>query len=109
MSEVRRSRREFYRVEYPIRLRPTIVLAGRTHRVLDLSETGLRYLLGGAEPPHEGVEVEGEVCFDDGERCTIRGVRLRLEGETCALQLVVGMPLARVIAEQRLLRRTSLR
>ncbi len=70
---------------------------------MDVSERGLRFRLGKAQPPEPGNEVEGIVRFRRGDTVTVRGVVVRVaEGEVSA-RLDEGIPLRVIMDEQRFL------
>lgn len=95
--------REHYRVAYPTALRPKLLVQGHTFDVVDISERGIRFRLGGAEEPAPGFEVQGAVRFRRGETITVRGVVLRVVQGEVAAKLEEGVPLRVIMEEQRFL------
>jgi hypothetical protein len=101
---VARQRRGFYRIEYPPPERPKILIAGRTYRVIDLSEKGVRFLCDELFTPKEGEQVRAKITFRENDSVDVAGVVLRKSLEQCALKLnQVSIPLKKVMAEQRYL------
>jgi hypothetical protein len=98
------NRRTFFRLEYPLGERPSLLLDGVAHPVVDLSERGVRFVL--AEASLEvGAEVFGTIRFRDGSECRVTGKVARVRGDHphCALRLDGGVPLPKILAEQRYL------
>ena len=98
-------RRKYFRVRYPPKFAPEIVIWGRTFRVVDISEMGVRF----TNTPHlsfpEGYVVRGVITFYDKESIQISGSVAWAKDEDVALRLVRGIPFTRVLSEQAFLRR----
>lgn len=96
--------REYYRVAYPVQLRPKLLVQGHTFEVIDVCEHGIRFSLGDAAAPDAGYEVEGTLRFRRGETIPVRGTVLRvIEGEVAARLEAAGVPLRAIMEEQRFL------
>jgi hypothetical protein len=95
--------REHYRVAYPAALRPKLLVHGVSFDVVDISERGIRFRLGSAQPPEPGFELQGVLRFKRGETITIRGAVLRVDQGEVAAGLEEGIPLRVVMEEQRFL------
>ncbi len=99
------SSRDFYRVTYPMRERPVLVLQDDEWPIYDLSETGLRYEVATGDLPEVGEEIYGEVRFQRGDRTLIAGEVMRIEGRRIALRLEPpGVPFRVLLEEQQFLR-----
>ncbi len=99
------SARDFYRVTYPMRERPVLVLQDAEWPIYDLSETGIRYEVATGDLPEVGEEIYGEVRFQRGDRTLIAGEVLRIEGRRIALRLEPpGVPFRILLEEQQFLR-----
>jgi hypothetical protein len=99
-------KRGFFRIDYPPQERPGLILSGRSHEVLDLSEGGVRYRHLGPDAPAVGDRVSAVLAFSETERLPVSGTVLRKSGGDVVLRLVPGVPFAKVISEQqRLLRK----
>lgn len=104
-DDARDNRRGFYRLRYPDAERPALDADGLVAAVAELSEGGMRVVAGDFRVA-VGCRVAGEVRFADGETVWVDGTVLRHDAGEAVLQLEVGVPLPRMVAEQkRLLRR----
>jgi hypothetical protein len=94
-------RREYYRVRFPTKERPTLYFAGDSYEVLDFSERGLCTCT--AIPGMRiGDEVAGEIQFKDGDRFAIEGEVARvLDGQVAFCLNKRQIPYAKILDEQR--------
>jgi len=98
--------RDFYRIQYPQADRPRLALGRFVSEVLNLSETGVRFV------PAEGLElvlgapVAGELRFHDGHKLAVAGRvhSVQAEPRVAALQFTSGVPAAKILQEQQILR-----
>jgi PilZ domain-containing protein len=95
--------REHYRIQYPTAARPSIVIDGQAHEVIDLSERGVRFRAGDTTIT-VGDELSGRLRFRQGEPIDVKGTVLRIVAREIAVRLEVGVPLKVIIEEQRYLR-----
>ncbi len=95
--------REYYRVAYPVALRPKLLVQGHTFDVVDVCEHGIRFALGDASSPEAGFEIEGTLRFRRGETLPLRGTVLRVMDGEVAASLEMGIPLRAIMEEQRFL------
>lgn len=99
------STRDFYRVTYPARERPVLLVTDAEWAIFDLSESGIRYEIPSGELPEVGDEIYGEVRFQRGDRALIAGEVMRIEDRMVALQLEPpGLPFRILLDEQQYLR-----
>ena len=99
------NRRSFYRVFYPDKIRPDLIVGEKKYPVVDFSELGL-CLETGDEPPYEmGDEIRGRVTLRTEDTIEVSGVVQRLFGTKTALLLDYQLPLEIVAKEQRLINR----
>ena len=96
--------REHYRIQYPTAARPQIVIDGRAHEVIDLSERGVRFRVGDDVSINVDDELAGRLRFRRGEPVDVKGIVLRIAGREIAVKLEIGVPLKVIIEEQRYLR-----
>ncbi len=98
------NRRQFFRLQYPVGERPSLVLSGVPHPVVDISERGIRFQVADLAL-QVGAEVFGAVRFHDGSEWRVSGqvVRVMNEPPHCALELEGGIPLPKILEEQRYL------
>ena len=94
------SRREFFRLPYPITTGATLIVGDANYKVAEISERGLRIVSGVGEIPLES-EVEGTLTLTMGVRCMVSGKVVRIEDNAFVLQLVRGPTTYDVIREQR--------
>lgn len=96
MSE---QRREYFRVEFPVGYRPRLIIMNQSYDVLDVSESGIRFLAGEDAGFIVGTHINGIVRFSDGEELECRGTVIRTEPGAVAVRHEVSIPLARIRAE----------
>jgi hypothetical protein len=98
-------RRSSYRVIYPDRERPNVLIAGARHPVLDCSEAGLRYAHAAGQPPELGSAVEGSIHFRAGAVVQVVGAVVRVHDGEVGLALgAKRIPFAVILREQQYLR-----
>ncbi len=94
------SRREFFRLPYPVSTGAILVIDGTNYTVAEVSEGGLRLsATGNAFPVAQ--RVQGTLTLTAGVRCTITGTVLRVEDRYVILKLSRGPTGYDVIREQR--------
>jgi hypothetical protein len=71
------------------------------HPVAELCEQGFRLSGAGAPELAVGEIVSGDVVFEDGERVRIAGKVQRHVDDEAVIALQWGIPMPRIIAEQR--------
>lgn len=97
--------RAFYRIVFPERERPILLLEGREHPVVDCSEHGLRFERRPWPPLELGAVVHGILRFHKGDEIEVEGEVVRLQDEHAAVHLNVRpIPMGRIFEEQRYLR-----
>jgi hypothetical protein len=94
------SRREFFRLPYPITTGATLAVDGASYTVEEISERGLRLIsISGAFALE--TRVQGTLTLTAGVRCTVAGTVLRVEDKCVILKLSRGPTGYDVIREQR--------
>jgi hypothetical protein len=93
--------RNFYRINYPPASRPALLLGGRPHEIVNLSEEGLMFDGAGGDRPRVGDPVSGVIVFADQERLEVSGTVLRTAGSGVVLRLDRRVPFAKILSEQR--------
>ncbi len=98
--------RDFYRIQYPAADRPRLRIGTLVSEVLNLSETGVRFEPAQALSLTVGSSVTAELRFHDGHTLTVSGRvhSVQLEPRIAVLQLSSGVPAAKILQEQQLLR-----
>jgi hypothetical protein len=94
------SRREYFRLPYPVTSGATLSLDGANYTVEEISEGGLRLLCSGDRFPLEQV-VHGVLTLTSGMRCTVIGTVLRIEDKCVVVKLSRGLTNSDVFREQR--------
>ena len=97
--------RAHFRIEYPIRERPTFTVGKVVYPVMDASERGIRFAMPG-ELPEIGTRFAGRLRFSRGEEMPLEGDVVRLHEQSVAIHLAgAGIPLKTIFDEQRFLRK----
>jgi hypothetical protein len=98
--------RDFYRIQYPAADRPRLRIGALVSEVLNLSETGVRFEPAPGLALVVGSSVSAELRFHDGQQLAISGRvhSVQLEPRIAVLQLSSGVPAAKILQEQQLLR-----
>jgi hypothetical protein len=94
------SRREFFRLPYPITSGATLAVDGANYKVGELSERGLRVVSGVGRFAVDS-QIEGTLTLAMGLRCAVLGTVLRIEDDAFVLKLERGPTSYDVIREQR--------
>ncbi len=94
------SRREFFRLPYPITSGEKLAVAGANYIVEEISECGLR-LSSATGPFAVDTRVQGTLVLTAGMRCTVTGTVLRIDDNCVILKLSRGPTSYDVIREQR--------
>src|SRR5690349_9955692 len=100
-----KSRREYFRLPYPVSTGAVLSLEGANYKVDELSERGLRVVTGVGRFAKDS-RIEGTLILTAGLRCLIKGTVLRVDDNSFIVQLDKGPTCYDVIREQRHLART---
>jgi hypothetical protein len=100
-----KSRREYFRLPYPVSTGAVLAMEGASYKVDELSERGLRVVTGVGRFAVDSV-IEGTLTLTGGQRCNIRGTVLRVDDHSFIVQLEKGPTCYDVIREQRHLAKT---
>lgn len=99
------SRRELYRVIYPVAERPAFDMGGFIHEVVDCSEVGLRYEVLDRRIPQVGAQLGGIIKWKRGGNTEVTGEVLRARAGLVVLILdPPGIRFSDILLEQRYLR-----
>lgn len=99
------SRREYFRLPYPISTGAVLFVEGANYKVDELSERGLRVVTGVGRFPVDS-PVDGMLTLTAGLRCKVSGRVLRVDDNSFIVQLEKGPTCYDVIREQRHLAKT---
>ena len=94
------TRREFFRLPYPVSSGATLSLEGANYTVGEISEGGLRVNCSGEQLPVER-SVQGTLVLNSGSRCMVIGTVLRVEDKCVIVKLSRGPSSQEVFREQR--------
>lgn len=97
-------RRQVYRIQYPESDRPQLVTDLGSFDLVDCSEAGMQFQLGGAAAPAITSTVTGRVTFGMGETAEVAGVVLRVDNDMVAVRFARSIPTWIMLREQRWLR-----
>jgi hypothetical protein len=99
------SRRQYFRLPYPITIGATLVVDGANYKVGEVSERGLRVVSGVGRFPIDA-EVQGTLTLAMGVRCVVSGKVLRIDENSFVVKLERGPTSYDVIREQRFVSKT---
>jgi hypothetical protein len=99
------SRREFFRLPYPVTTGATLAIEGTNYKVGEVSERGLRIVSDIDKFPLES-EIQGTLILTMGLKCLVSGKVLRIEDGAVVVKLERGPTTYDVIREQRHLTKT---
>ena len=99
------SRREFFRLPYPVTTGATLDVEGANYKVAEVSERGLRIVSDVSKFSLE-TAIQGTLILTMGLRCNVSGKVLRIEDGAVVVILERGPSTYDVIREQRHLTRT---
>src|SRR5262249_22671818 len=93
------SRREYFRLPYPVSIGAVLTVHGTSYKVDELSERAVRVVSGvgrlAAETP-----IEGTLTLAMGTRCLVKGVVLRVDDNSFIVRIDKGIKGYDVIREQ---------
>jgi len=96
-------RRRYFRLRYPVSARPLLTISVRNFLVRELSEGGLRFASDMPDEFRVGDIIQGRITFRDKESIPVEGKVLRLADDEIIVQLSRGIPLRRMVEEQKYL------
>jgi hypothetical protein len=99
------SRREYFRLPYPITSGATLAVDGANYKVGEVSERGLRVVSGVGRFAVDS-RVQGTLTLAVGVTCVVSGTVLRIEDESFVVKLERGPTSYDVIREQRFVAKT---
>ena len=94
------TRREFFRLPYPVSSGATLAFDGANYTVGEISEGGLR-INGNAGRFAVESSVQGTLLLNSGSRCPVIGTLLRVEERCVIVKLSRGPSSQEVFREQR--------
>jgi hypothetical protein len=94
------SRREYFRLPYPITSGAVLAVNGANYKVGEISEKGLR-IDSGAGSFDVDARIQGTLTLTTGARCLVEGTVLRIEDDCLIVKLDRGPSSQDVMREQR--------
>jgi hypothetical protein len=104
-TPVLKSRREYFRLPYPVTTGAVLSIADANYKVDEVSERGLRVVTGVGRFP-VSTPIQGELKLTTGQRCKVSGTVLRIDANSFVVLLEQGPSCQDVIREQRHLAKT---
>jgi hypothetical protein len=98
-------RRQHFRIVYPREAAPSIIVGGMVHRVLDLSEAGVRFLKTRIRDFAIKEEVDATLVFHDNDQLMVRGTIIRIRMDQVVMVLDGHLTYKKIFDEQVHLRR----
>lgn len=95
------NRREHYRIIYPLTCRPKLKIVRKEYDVVDISESGIKFLFRKDPALTAGAAIRGEMTFAAGDSLNIEGKILRIDEEIVILKLNRKIPFWKIVDEQR--------
>ena len=100
------SRREYFRLPYPITSGAALAVDGTNYKVSEISEKGLR-LVAGMGALEIDSRIEGTLTLAMGTRCQVAGTVLRIDGKDYVVRLDRGPTSQDVMREHATCRKPS--
>ncbi|MGD8112731.1 PilZ domain-containing protein [Vibrio sp. TRT 21S02] len=105
MSEMSfEQKRQYYRLKYPRRARPYVRIEERLFSVTEVSEKGLRVLMGDLPALYRGLSLSGKLSLSGNRTIHFEGAILRFDKDEVILQLSKGPSFKNMVEEQRRIR-----
>ena len=104
MPATRRENRRHYRLRYPLRLRPSLEVAGLRAAVIDISEGGIRILNEAGLRVVLGESFNAALKLRSGEAACLSGCVIRIGQGEVAVSFGRGLSFASILREQRAIR-----
>ena len=93
------SRREYFRLPYPVMTGAVLTVNGTNYKVDELSERAVRVVTGVGRLPAE-TPIEGTLTLAVGTRCLVKGVVLRVDDNAFIVKIDKGIRGYDIIREQ---------
>lgn len=93
------SRREYFRLPYPITSGAVLSVNGTNYKVDEISERGVRVVTGVGRLPVASA-IEGTLQLVQGKRCDVSGVVLRIDDNAFIVHLDRGVRSSDIMREQ---------
>ncbi len=94
-----KQRREYFRLEYPVFLRPTLFFSNKKYDVLEISEYGMRFETEDVNGFLPGKKLTVSLKFQDDEVHICDGRIIRLNANEIIVNLLKPVPLYKIRSE----------
>lgn len=99
------NKRNHFRLEHPAADRLQLVIGRVAHEIVDLSANGVKFAMSKGFKPQLHERIKAQIALHDGNTYEVMGKVTRLDEDNnqCVLVLSRGVPLAKMLEEQRYL------
>lgn len=97
-------RRQYYRLKYPKKARPVMLVEDQLFQVCETSEKGLRVIMSNIASLYRGLRLSGTVRLHSNQEVDIEGSILRFDNDEVVVQLDKGLSFRDMVSEQRHIR-----
>ena len=97
-------KRQYYRLKYPKRARPTVKIDDQLFHVCEISEQGIRISMPRVTTLYCGLSMSGTVQLRSNNTVKIAGQVLRFQQDEVVVQLSNGPAFKHMVEEQRYIR-----
>ncbi len=97
-------KRQFYRLKYPRRGRPSVRFSKELFHVSEVSEGGIRIIVNGFSNLYKGLSMKGVLSLHNDCEVDIEGSVLRFDDQEVIVQLRKGPSFKNMVEEQRHIR-----
>ncbi|MGB1906986.1 MAG: PilZ domain-containing protein [Spongiibacter sp.] len=99
-------KRRYFRVPYPEAAKPPFEHdTGKTYKVVDISERGMKIDTAGDAELDIGMHVTGTVIFHDNTSVRVAGSVLRIDRDGAAIELANSLNVGNLLREQTFIRK----
>lgn len=94
-------KREHFRIRYPVKERPLLLLAQQEFEIIDMCEEAVKFRCPGFRSFSVGDLLEGGIRFRNGESMQVEGKVLRVDRESVVMVVDPSIPCSLIVSEQR--------
>ncbi|MEH0690421.1 PilZ domain-containing protein [Vibrio cholerae] len=99
-------KRQYYRLKYPRRARPSVRFSDERFHVTEVSEGGIRVVMNNFTSVYKGLSLAGILDLHCDNQVAIEGAVLRIDGGEVVLKLKKGPTFKHMVQEQRHIKNT---
>ncbi|MDN3610188.1 PilZ domain-containing protein [Vibrio ostreicida] len=97
-------KRDYYRLKYPKRYRPSVNFSSEQFHVTEVSEGGIRVAVNPFTNWYKGLSLSGTLTLHNNMQVKVEGAVLRFDNNEVVLKLVKGPTFKNMVEEQRYIR-----